>query len=1052
MCWRKRMKTVQRSSSSCERRSGAWLLAAAFAAAALAPAAGFAYDYDIHTRALTPVREEARPAGGPVRLVRGGELDFAIVFEKCDAKNREMEVLTNAFFRCTGRMPRIFRPAESNEYSKADGLILVGDQPKVRELGFDCSKMPEQGFTISTFPGGVVIAGFDSARVKGWNPTCLDRRGASNGTLFGVLDFTERFMGCRYFLPGEFGSRFPRIRDLSIRPVRYSDKPYIRWRGEPYFFYEALEDEKKVAHYEQYLGPLKLRDTSFAVYFREGGTTSASGMHNPHPAKIAAAHPGELEKIFYRPPLGNLIYNPKNVEQDFYDVFNLEFADLLVEDWKEYFASGGKVDRGGFCPFVNNEYITFGQCDYLLPLKDYVNHPVVRKFGLVNEADIARGAPMADANARFFQYLARRVEKELPGKKLNILAYYTSRYASRNPKWRLPSNVSVMMCPGSFPKRARSPKHVKDLLESMKDWKAACSGNPVSHLWFYTEGTPVIAAISGEFTGETLKIVEPYFGREAVLLNTAGWKLWHYYWTFYASFRCQWNPDWDVDAGIDEHWPIFYGKEAGAHMREFHRILKKAYLDYFVVDSRRVYPVETIDALERELAAAGRCVKEGSPEWRLWKLVSDFWPEAFKKARDAAAFEPPFVDAPRYSSEPGFWDKVPEAAGFGFQLPVKFAWDDEGIRVKSAQWHSPTDIPVYEVAPGLDGRKKKSVFKFDSPEALIPFSEAGEKGRAPTVYDQWAVGGGVVRFCGREAAFPSPAPKAVPPVTGREKVMVTYKETEGEPGTWRLLSRVMTFQNAVNDYTLEFLSRRCHGGRPRRLETLNRNNGDFYAGFTGVGDWLHLKVNGIEMSSLPLGANAVSYLERGDARGFEISLVYDDAPVTLRFWMRPGSPCFFGEADFSKARGAIRSVEASFRCIPSKLDVVKGKGSRWNGYRREIATSRRVISLPEGVKPNQVIAEPIAADEDWIAFRDADYDGTAPDRSKGIGPSLLRVGMESVESAKTRLSDGWIVGVDYTIRPDAKKFRFLVWGNHNNPIAYDDLMKKLKKERKAFSL
>ncbi|MBQ2628879.1 MAG: DUF4838 domain-containing protein, partial [Kiritimatiellae bacterium] len=989
--------------------------------------------YDIHSRALTPVSESARPAGSPVQLVRDGEIDFAIVFDRCDAKCREMEVLTNAVFRCTGRMPRVYPSSQSNAFAKARSLLLVGDQPMVRALGLRHEEMAEQGFTVSTFPRGVAIVGMDSDRISGWNKTRLDRRGASCGTLYGVLDFTERFMGCRYFFPGEYGSHFPKIRDLAVRPVRYSDKPYIRWRGEPYFFYEAFGDQKKVEHYEKYMGAVKLRDTSFAAYFREGGTTSASGMHSPRPERMVASHPDKLDLMFYRTPLGRLVYDPKDVEKDFYDVFNLKFADLLVEDWKAYFASTGKVDRGGFAPWVNNEYITFGQCDHMLPLKDYVNHPVVRKLGLVNGADIARGAPMADANARFFQHLARRVGEEFPGKKLNILAYYTSRHASRNPKWRLPPNVSVMMCPGSFPKRARSPRHVAELLESMKDWREACSGNPVSHLWFYTEGTPVVAAISGEFTGETLRLVEPYFGREAVLLNTAGWKLWHYYWTFYASFRCQWNPQWDVDAGIDEHWPLFYGPAAGAHMREFHRLLKKASLDHFAVESRRIYPKAVVDALERELLAAGALLAEGSPERRRWQLVYDFWPDVFKKHREAATFEPPFVDAPRYRDEPGFWDGVAEAKGFSFPVPVRFAWSERGLHVRSAAWHSPTDIPSFEVAPGLSGTKKRT-YRFASVDGLIPFAEVGVNGQPPKPYDQWSVSGGVVRFDGDQAKVPPPRPKPVPPVTGREKVIVSYKEDPGEVGTWRLTSRQMTFQNEENDYTLEFISRRCHGGRPRRLETHNRNNGDFYAGFTGVGDWLHVRVNGIEMSSLPLGENAVSYWEKGEARGFEIPLVFDDAPVTLRFWMRTGSPCFFGEADFSAAKGKVRSVEVSFRCIPSKLDVVKGKGSRWNGYRREIATARRVVALPDGVKANQTVRTPLGRDEDWVAFRDADYDGSASDGSKGIGPSFLRVGMESVETAATRLSDGWIVGMDYALRPGAKKFRFLVWGNHNRPI------------------
>ena len=1014
------------------------------------------FGYDLHTKALTPITEDPAPKGAAVTLVKGGVPECAVVFDKCDAWARELEVITNAFARCTGRMPDVYTSAQSNEYMRAKALLLLGDQPLVRALGLRHEEMPEQGFTIRTFDRGVAIVGMDSSRIKGWNRTRLDQKGASRGTLFGALDFTERFLGCRYFFPGEYGSYFPKIRDFAVKPVSYSDKPYVRWRGEPYFFYEAFENEKKVAHYEPYLGKMPLRDTKFSAYFREGGTTSAAGMHVPGPQRWLKAHPDKQDLIFYKTPYGKLMYHPKDAEQCFFDVFNLELADLLVEDWKAYFASDGKSDPCGFHPYVNNEYITFGQCDYMLALKDYVNHPVVRELGLVNAADIARGAPMADANARFFQHLAQRIEKELPGKKLNILAYYTSRYASRNPKWRLPSNVTVMMCPGALPKRARNPKTMSEIVESMKDWQAACSGTPVSHLWFYTEGTPVVAAVSGEFTGEALVGLEPHFGREGVLLNTAGWKLWHYYWTFYASFRCQWNPRWDVDAGIDEHWPLFYGKEAGAHLRRFHAILKRAFLTYFVVDSKRVYPKKIVDALEQELAAAGACLKEGTPEWRRWKLIADFWPDEFKRHRAAASYEPPFCEMPRFRDEKGFWESVPIAKGFDFSLPVKFAWGEDGVHVKSAQWHSPTDIPVYKVKTVLYSDKEQT-FKFDAPEAVIPYHGLTGDGKAPPVYTQWAVSGGLVRFAGREATVKLPAVRPLPQPTGHEKVTVSYKEKLGDLGEWKAIDRDFRLQNDLNDYGMGIVSTRAHGKNPRRTAWHVSNKGDMYDknwGFDGCGDWLRLWVNGIESPSVPIGPDAVSYWEDGEKRGFSFPVVFDDIPVTFRFWMRPGSPALFGEIDFPpEASARIRTLTARIGCLPSILAIREDKkGARWNGYRREYVTAKGVDRLPPDAKENQSFARALGPDEDWVFLRDADFDGSAADKSKGIGPSFIRVDMSSVAEAKTRLSDHYIQGVDYTLKPDAKRFRFLIWGNHGRPTTFDEMFKAFKSAPRKFEL
>ena len=42
----------------------------------------------------------------------------------------------------------------------------------------------------------------------------------------------------------------------------------------------------------------------------------------------------------------------------------------------------------------------------------------------------------------------------------------------------------------------------------------------------------------------------------------------------------QWNWNWDYEAALDEQWMLLYGPKAGPAMKEFHRLLKKAYFDY----------------------------------------------------------------------------------------------------------------------------------------------------------------------------------------------------------------------------------------------------------------------------------------------------------------------------------------------------------------------------------------------------------------------------------------------------------------------------------------
>ena len=106
--------------------------------------AGAALGYDVHTKALTPIEEEARPAGSPMAFIRDGKIDFAIVADlktegtigaKSDFSVRPaVRELTNAFVRCFGAAPDVCDFRAAGTACKAKYVLYVGDQPFVREL------------------------------------------------------------------------------------------------------------------------------------------------------------------------------------------------------------------------------------------------------------------------------------------------------------------------------------------------------------------------------------------------------------------------------------------------------------------------------------------------------------------------------------------------------------------------------------------------------------------------------------------------------------------------------------------------------------------------------------------------------------------------------------------------------------------------------------------------------------------------------------------------------------------------------------------------------
>ena len=135
------------------------------------------------------------------------------------------------------------------------------------------------------------------------------------------------------------------MRNLDIAPVAYTDYPRFRNRSEQWFIWSLYGwgGEKKIKkEWIELLGPLTDGDLQFTEAWRLARTSHFWAGHNPRPEKFLAAYPEKKETIFYRAPNGNQYYNEKQHIGNYFDVTKLEFADLLVDSLKKYYASNGK--------------------------------------------------------------------------------------------------------------------------------------------------------------------------------------------------------------------------------------------------------------------------------------------------------------------------------------------------------------------------------------------------------------------------------------------------------------------------------------------------------------------------------------------------------------------------------------------------------------------------------------------------------------------------------------------------------------------------------------
>lgn len=676
--------------------------------------AGTLSGYDVKNKALAPVKFSTAPKHADLKMVENGKLNFAIVSDlqaeqrlrkNCKAEfsiKPAIAMLVEGFEKCIGVKPQVL---DIKDAGKAKYMIVVGDCKIARDHGVDVSKLPDQGLAVKTFDRGIILAGRDSSLIDGFNMDPLDRLGSSLGTKFAATDFLERFLGMRAFYPGEYGTIWPKISDLTIKPVSYTDSPYLLNRSNGYYLqfkpYQTPEGKK---FWESYLGPLTRKDIHFPDWrWREGWTVPFGGMHCPDPQVFAKYYPNRLKDIFYTSPYGNFWYNSNAHIGNYFDVINFKFADLMIESLKKFYASKGKIDEGKFRAYCNNSYISFGVCDTFMPDQEVLNDPVVQKLKLMTKEEMGNRGK-ANIYARFHQYLAKRIQKEFPGKKLCIMAYYDVKYAGTDPRWTLPPNTDVKVCGTFRPQKAHNKKEVQASIKLMKEWYESLGNRPVQALWLYDGKNEFTNAVAGYYVREIPKIFGKYFGNVSIFydhMDGCPGSTWFHYPSTYAVYRAMWSPDWDIDAAIDEHWEPFYGKVAGDHLRKFHKLVRDCYEKYgmnLTEDQPLVYPANLLKKMEFHLAEAQKAVKPGSVEAKRMKIFCAPWPKAIQSMKNISAYERPVYYAYQLldqesvkldgkGDEP-FWKNAmemkmldPLGSGIPLKYPVsiKFAWNKKGI-------------------------------------------------------------------------------------------------------------------------------------------------------------------------------------------------------------------------------------------------------------------------------------------------------------------------------------------------------------------------------------
>ena len=436
--------------------------------------------------------------------------------------------------------------------------IVLGDNLWTRQAaGIDVGTLPRDGFRIRRIADVIYIAGRDDAFA---DPKRLLVKSVPNfemGTLFGVYDFLERFLGVRFYFPGDIGTVVPKTDTLRIPMVDIYEVPDFLLRAVSY--YGPHWDEKadvKAVRWHNNLARLRWRGETCYIpnchSMARCGISQRFAETNPEYFALLPngkrdsdlslpGHPGQhcfsskgLENEVYKDAVAFLTGQPPTVR----NVTNR--SGISVWD--------GSAFRPGYFNIMPNDGYGPGnycRCKECWPY-----------LGQNRASELIWG---------FVCRIAARLKQDgIPG---YVTGMVYSGYREV-PPFDIPGNVLVQVATMG-PWKDKYPEFQAADDQLLIDWTKKIKKKVWTWNYINAYGNKIpsgVPAISTQCIGSYLKRMAPYlFG--AHLQSDTDYPLFHYL-NYYVIHKVCWRNDTDVDALVAEHHQKMFGPAAGP-MGEF---------------------------------------------------------------------------------------------------------------------------------------------------------------------------------------------------------------------------------------------------------------------------------------------------------------------------------------------------------------------------------------------------------------------------------------------------------------------------------------------------
>ena len=532
------------------------------------------------------------------------------------------------------------------ETKNGQKYIVIGSHPALPVSSkYDSALYQNERFMIDLTPEkNLVIMGGNESKDPEYSMN------GNFGVLYGTYELIERYLGVRWYAPGEFGECFYEKQTVEITDLPFEHQPPFDSRHYwPWIIDEATAQESK----------------DFYLHLRSGGSKNFNPSHSfGHFSKFTKTHP----EIFALMVNGNRNVgqlNPKTKKWDVYPqvcLSNPKTLDLFKETVDDWYS--GSEERKKVWLGTENNLTPTDDFIYVCPNDNY--------SGQVCQCPMCMAKYNKKANFSgtsslvvfdFVKKVAEWAGKKYPDKKVGFLAY--EGYQDIPENFLFPQNVIVRLCVNPYLIYWGIPDYRSRIDKRLADWKK--TGAEVSAWQYYMsyDVNPYLVPHlivdfyrkhQGFLTSVFTEINDPFTDKRPYKINTIHPKgtipnrdFVLVQLNLFFTQKVLWGTNFDVDDELNRYYKLFFGPAAIPMKKHYDLLIQRwenppetvkplpasVYAVSYSGEDKmsEIYNAEVIKSLSDSLAEALQLVEKGSIyEKRLNWIKTTYFDEFKKKA------------------------------------------------------------------------------------------------------------------------------------------------------------------------------------------------------------------------------------------------------------------------------------------------------------------------------------------------------------------------------------------------------------------------------------